>query len=60
MPVGSCLAVQVDLTKSHFGTGRELFSTFRRTVSRADKGASIFEPLPVHVAEPVHFPILAG
>ena len=52
--------VQIDLTPSHFGTGRELFSTFRRTVSPADKGASIFEPLPAHVAEPVHFPILAG
>ena len=51
---------QVDLTTSHFGTGRELFSTFRRTVSAADTGASIFEPLPVHVAEPDHFPILVG
>ena len=54
------IPVQIDLTPSHFGTGRELFSTFRRTVSPADKGASIFEPLPAHVAEPVHFPILAG
>ena len=52
--------IQIDLTASHFGTGRELFSTFRRTVSAADKGASIFEPLPVHVPEPVHFPILFG
>ena len=52
--------VEIDLTNSHFGTGRELFSTFRRTVSPADKGASIFEPLPVYVAEPVHFPILVG
>jgi phosphogluconate dehydratase len=52
--------IQADLTASHFGTGRELFSTFRRTVSPADKGASIFEPLPAHVPEPIHFPILVG
>jgi len=31
-----------DLTAAHFGTGRELFSTFRAAVGAADKGASIF------------------
>ncbi len=52
--------VHVDLTSSHFGTGRELFSSFRRTVSPADKGASIFEPLPIYSREPVPFPILVS
>jgi phosphogluconate dehydratase len=47
-----------DLTNSHYGTGRELFRTFRRTVSPADHGASIFEPLPVARPETISFPIL--
>ncbi len=31
-----------DLSASHSGIGRELFSAFRATVGRADQGASIF------------------
>jgi phosphogluconate dehydratase len=34
-----------DLTSYHFGTGRELFGTFRSAVSRADTGATIFAGL---------------
>ena len=50
--------VVADLTQSHYGTGRELFSNFRRTVSAADKGASIFEPLPVPTQRGATFNIL--
>ncbi len=32
----------VDLTANAFGTGRDLFSTFRGTVGSADAGASVF------------------
>jgi phosphogluconate dehydratase len=31
-----------DLTNNHFGIGRELFATFRRNVSGAETGATIF------------------
>jgi phosphogluconate dehydratase len=31
-----------DLRHEHFGTGRELFATFRNLVGPADKGASVF------------------
>lgn len=34
--------VTADLTASQFGTGRELFSTFRNAVSSADAGATVF------------------
>jgi phosphogluconate dehydratase len=37
--------VTFDLTGSHYGVGRELFSSFRNSVSTADRGASIFDPL---------------
>lgn len=30
---------------AQFGTGRELFATFRASVGRADRGASVFAPL---------------
>ncbi len=33
---------QVDLTREHFGSGRELFSVFRQVVSGAEQGATIF------------------
>jgi phosphogluconate dehydratase len=32
-----------DLSKNEAGTGRELFTAFRRLAGRADQGASIFE-----------------
>ncbi len=32
-------------TSAQFGTGRELFATFRHAVGRADRGASVFAPL---------------
>ena len=50
--------IKADLTLSHFGVGRELFSTFRRTVSPPDQGASIFEPLPFHTPKSADFQIL--
>ncbi|MCY4289615.1 MAG: phosphogluconate dehydratase [Aestuariivita sp.] len=34
--------VHRDLTKNQFGTGRELFSVFRSSVSAADAGAAVF------------------
>ncbi|GLR68862.1 phosphogluconate dehydratase [Acidocella aquatica] len=34
--------VQADLSANHAGVGRELFAVMRKTVSRADAGASIF------------------
>jgi phosphogluconate dehydratase len=36
--------VKGDYSHSQFGVGRELFSSFRRTVSTPDQGASIFFP----------------
>jgi phosphogluconate dehydratase len=38
-------AVQADLSAMQYGVGRELFSVFRRTVSRADQGGTIFAEL---------------
>jgi phosphogluconate dehydratase len=35
-------AVSADLSRNHFGVGRELFTAFRAAVARADQGASIF------------------
>ena len=35
-------AATADLTASAFGTGRELFATFRRAVSSAEAGATVF------------------
>jgi phosphogluconate dehydratase len=35
----------LDLTDSHHGVGRELFASFRSTVSTADRGATIFNLL---------------
>ena len=32
-----------DLSKNNWGTGRELFATFRKLAGPADQGASIFE-----------------
>ncbi|HWZ50958.1 MAG TPA: phosphogluconate dehydratase [Granulicella sp.] len=37
--------VTFDLTHSHYGVGRELFASFRTTVSTADRGATIFDLL---------------
>ncbi len=37
------LPATADLGKNSFGTGRELFSMFRKLAGRADAGASIFE-----------------
>ncbi|MDP5220494.1 phosphogluconate dehydratase [Ruegeria sp. 2205SS24-7] len=34
--------VQADLSGNEFGTGREMFALFRRNVSRADAGATVF------------------
>ena len=38
-------AVRADLSAMQYGVGRELFSVFRRTVSRADEGGTIFAEL---------------
>jgi phosphogluconate dehydratase len=38
-------AVSADLSAMQYGVGRELFSVFRRTVSRADQGGTIFAEL---------------
>jgi phosphogluconate dehydratase len=38
-------AVCADLSGMQYGVGRELFSVFRRTVSRADQGGTIFAEL---------------
>ncbi len=35
-----------DLAESQYGTGRELFSMFRKTVGTPDRGASIFSAPP--------------
>jgi phosphogluconate dehydratase len=40
--------VKGDYLHSQFGVGRELFRSFRATVSPADQGASIFFPLATH------------
>ena len=37
--------VAADLSAMQYGVGRELFSVFRRTVSRADQGGTIFAEL---------------
>ena len=37
--------VSADLSAMQYGVGRELFSVFRRTVSRADEGGTIFAEL---------------
>jgi len=37
--------VRADLSAMQYGVGRELFSVFRRTVSRADEGGTIFAEL---------------
>jgi len=34
---------KVDLSKNHFGVGRELFSAIRANISSAEEGASIFD-----------------
>jgi phosphogluconate dehydratase len=39
------VAVKADLSAMQYGVGRELFSVFRRTVSRADEGGTIFAEL---------------
>lgn len=36
---------KADLTREHFGSGRELFSVFRHVVSGAEQGATIFNYL---------------
>ena len=36
------IAVSPDLSHNEFGVGRELFATFRRSVSAADTGATVF------------------
>lgn len=33
----------VDLSRSGYGMGRELFASFRANVGRADQGASVFQ-----------------
>ncbi|WP_282077851.1 phosphogluconate dehydratase [Epibacterium ulvae] len=35
-------AVSADLSANEFGTGRDLFTAFRRSVASADEGASVF------------------
>jgi phosphogluconate dehydratase len=39
-----------DLTTSHYGTGREMFTNFRRTVSTAEEGATVLAFLGDEVA----------
>ncbi len=44
-----------DLSPSHFGMGRELFSMFRSTISEAEKGATTFPlPSPIPTTLPLH------
>jgi phosphogluconate dehydratase len=44
-----------DLSSSHIGMGRELFSMFRHTVSEAEKGATTFSlPSPIPTTVPLH------
>ncbi|WLI87926.1 phosphogluconate dehydratase [Massilia sp. R2A-15] len=44
-----------DLSSSHIGMGRELFSMFRHSVSEAEKGATTFAlPSPIPTTVPLH------
>ena len=44
-----------DLSSSHIGMGRELFSMFRNTISEAEKGATTFPlPSPIPTIVPLH------
>lgn len=44
-----------DLTSSHIGMGRELFSVFRSAVSEAEHGAATFPlPSPIDTTVPLH------
>ena len=44
-----------DLSSSHIGMGRELFSMFRSTISEAEKGATTFPlPSPIPTTVPLH------
>jgi phosphogluconate dehydratase len=44
-----------DLTTSHIGMGRELFSVFRSTVTEAEEGAATFPlPSPIDTTVPLH------
>ncbi|MGZ5202655.1 MAG: phosphogluconate dehydratase, partial [Telluria sp.] len=44
-----------DLTSSHIGMGRELFSVFRSQVTEAEHGACTFPlPSPIDTTVPLH------
>ncbi|MES2019326.1 MAG: phosphogluconate dehydratase [Pseudomonadota bacterium] len=44
-----------DLSSSHIGMGRELFSMFRSSISEAEKGATTFPlPSPIPTTVPLH------
>jgi phosphogluconate dehydratase len=44
-----------DLTSSHIGMGRELFSVFRNAISEAEQGAATFPlPSPIDTTVPLH------
>jgi phosphogluconate dehydratase len=44
-----------DLSSSHIGMGRELFSMFRHTISEAEMGATTFPlPSPIPTTVPLH------
>ncbi len=44
-----------DVSSSHIGMGRELFSMFRHAVSAAEQGATTFAlPSPIHTTVPLH------
>ncbi|MDQ2990374.1 MAG: phosphogluconate dehydratase [Pseudomonadota bacterium] len=44
-----------DLSSSHIGMGRELFTMFRNTISEAEKGATTFPlPSPIPTTKPLH------
>ncbi|TXG00431.1 phosphogluconate dehydratase [Massilia arenae] len=50
-----------DLTSSHIGMGRELFSMFRNSISAAEEGAATFPlPSPKQTVVPLHEGIDAG
>jgi phosphogluconate dehydratase len=47
--------VTADLSSSHIGMGRELFSMFRHSVCEAEKGATTFPlPSPISTTVPLH------
>jgi phosphogluconate dehydratase len=47
--------VTADLSSSHIGMGRELFSMFRHSISEAEKGATTFPlPSPISTTVPLH------